>query len=107
MSEQEVQQVISNACINNYFTLVCTLLIDLQQGQANLKELLKFISGLEAIPPMGLARPISIEYLDHKVLPTASACYCIIRLPVIEDKRRFFIQIDTGVLGSQNHFGVL
>ena len=56
---------------------------------------------------MGLDCPISIEYLDYKVSAIAAACYCIIRLPVIEDKRRFFTQMDTEVLGSQNHFGAL
>lgn len=58
---------------------------------------------------MGLSQKISIEYGDQQVLPTAAACFCILRLPVLaaESKATFFEKMDVGVLDSKNHFGIL
>ena len=81
------------------------------QCQASIQDLLRFCTGLEYLPPMGLPNSIKLEYMDHNVLPTASACYCILRLPAaaaaIANQETFFHNMDTGILGSKNHFGIL
>ena len=49
--------------------------------------------------------------MDHNVLPTAFACYCILRVPAaaaaIANKETFFQNMDIWILGSKNHFGIL
>ena len=79
------------------------------EGKASLQDLLQFCTGLDSVPPMGLAHLIKLEYMDQQLLPTASACYCILRLParINIDEEAFFCNMDTGILGSKNHFGVL
>ena len=78
------------------------MFIDTEQGKATLKDLLRFCSGLEAIPPtkyclntwktMFCLQPLPVtKFLDYQ-------------LPVIVDKRTSFKQMDTGVLGSKGHF---
>lgn len=75
------------------------------EGKASLQDLLKFCTGLDNVPPIGLAHLIQLEYMnDRSVSPTVSACYCILRLPSATDEETFFHNIDIGILGRKNHF---
>ena len=42
---------------------------DKQEGKASVQQLLKFCTGLQDYPPMGLDAPITIEFLKDGVLP--------------------------------------
>ena len=70
----------------------------------SLKMLLRFITGQERVPPMGLQKQIVIRYLpdDQKYrYPTADRCFSIINLPVVHgDKADFFSTLDNGKEGS-------
>ena len=52
------------------------------QDKINLNSLLRFITGLSSVPPMGLENKISIGFIEE-VFPKAQACFCKISLPVI------------------------
>ena len=63
------------------------------EGKANVTDL-NLCTGLEAIPPMGLVPPITLEYMDREAFLTASACYSILRLPVVADEITFLKNMD-------------
>ena len=48
-----------------------------------LRLLLKFVSATMSVPPLGLKRLISIEFLpDDTALPDADTCFFILKLPI-------------------------
>ena len=71
------------------------------EGKAKVTDL-NFCTGLEAIPPMGLVH-IWIERL-FLLLQLATA-FCDYHL--LQTKLHSLKNMDTGILGSRNHFGVL
>lgn len=74
--------------------------------QVSVTEILKFATGLEEYPPMGLTAPVRIEFLSpSQVLPQASACFALMKLPLSPDKETFFKMMDTGIKGSLHHYG--
>lgn len=72
-----------------------------------MKQILKFCTGLEEYPPMGMEHPITVEFLTGKVLPQASVCFGVIKLPNVESEEEFFRRMDEGILGSLNHYGTI
>ena len=75
---------------------------------AMVKDILIFCTGHDEIPPMGLdGGGISIEYLPYgPVLPTASACFNIIRLPMLLSKEEFYTNMNLGILNSNGYYGL-
>ena len=74
--------------------------------QVLVKEILKFATGLDDYPPMGLTAPVQVEFLSQsQVLSQASACFSIIKLPLSGEKTRFFEMMDVGIKGSLHHYG--
>lgn len=71
-------------------------------------EMLRFITGQERVPPMGLQKHIIIHYLpldDKYRYPTADCCFSSINLPVIhQDKDCFFAAVDEAVFESGTFF---
>lgn len=62
-------------------------------GEVSLPGLLKFITGLSVVPPMGMNNPITIQYqLNDKTafLPRAQACFSYLILPVCHENRDDF-----------------
>ena len=80
---------------------------DKQEGKASVQQILKFCTGLEEYPPMGLEAPITIEFLKDGILPQASACFGIIKLPNTSSEPEFFQRMDEGILGSIDHYGMI
>lgn len=71
-------------------------------AEVSVTEILKFTTGLEEYPPMGLTAPMRIEFLSpSQVLPQASACFALVKLPLNPDKETF---LDTGIKGSLHHY---
>ena len=56
---------------------------------------------------MGLEHPITVQFLMGKVLPQASVCFGVIKLPSVESEEDFFRRMDEGILGSFNHYGTI
>lgn len=76
--------------------------------KANLRDVLKFVTGLRCPPPLGLSKSISVQFLANpdKILPEAKACFNFLELPTnASSKEEFFCRFDTAVLGSVNYFG--
>ena len=71
---------------------------DPEFSEGKLNTLLKFSTGLWAIPPCSSKMAISVKFLEDDEdysLPKASACACIIMLPtVFSSKTKFFEQMD-------------
>ena len=80
---------------------------DFPRGKLN--TLLHFCSGLWDIPPYGLARPITITYLDDddsKELMEATGCTCIVHLPLVHSKQSIFNKkIDISLINGHTGFG--
>lgn len=51
--------------------------------ECSLSEVLVFVTGASAVPPLGFGKDIKIEFLDNPkaILPTASTCDLILRIP--------------------------
>ena len=71
---------------------------DPEFSEGKLNTLLKFSTGLWAIPPCASKMAISVKFLeddDDYSLPKASACACIIMLPTVFSSRtKSFEQMD-------------
>ncbi len=79
-----------------YFDILITLTI-LPKGKSNspdLPFLLRFVTGLSTIPPLGLQCPIEILYqsdVKNLFFPKTQACFSILMLPVTHTtKEEFF-----------------
>ncbi len=70
--------------------------------------MMKFCTGLDILPPIGL-EPITIEYLPlGHVLPSAAACISLVRLPMDHNTfQDFEKRMDQGILGSLDYYGLL
>ena len=68
------------------------------RDQVTVADVMKFCTGLDRLPPLGLKCPITLEY-HSGMLPMASACFNILRLPTgnacYED---FCSKMDIGIL---------
>ena len=74
---------------------------------ATVQDVLQFCTGLVEIPPMGLDNGITLEYLPEDCsLPSAAACFVVLRLPLLTSKEDFFNKMDIGVLNSIGHYGL-
>ena len=76
--------------------------------RASLTQVLKFCTGPNCVPPMGLAGKITVSFQrrPNLVLPKADACIGIINLPIVHNCRQaFFEKMDFGILCSINHYG--
>ena len=79
--------------------------------RASLSQLLKFCTGLDGVPPMGLAEPIMIRFQRMQrnlVLPKADACFGVIQLPITHGTKEcsfFSEKMDKGILFSLNYYG--
>ena len=62
------------------FFLFCITLLD--REQINLDSLLRFVTGLSSIPPMGLSNKISFGFIKE-AFPKSQACFCKLQLPTI------------------------
>ena len=68
---------------------------------------MQFCTGLKRVPPLGLSSPISIEY-NSGVLPVASACFNVLRLPTANATyEEFCSKMDIGVLNSIGYYGLM
>ena len=59
----------------------------------NLGDLLRFITGVSAVPPMGLTNNIKIDFLEESpsnTLPKAQACFYRLSLPVVHSSFESF-----------------
>ena len=79
---------------------------DQPESQPSVKQILKFCTGLEECPPMGMDRPITVEFLRGHNLPRASVSFGVLKLPDVKSEREFFRRMDEGILGSLSHYGV-
>ena len=62
---------------------------------ADLNSLLKFVTGLSTVPPMGLACPVELCYLqqdDKLILPKAQVCFSKLYLPTVHKTQDEFNQ---------------
>ena len=46
-----------------------------------LGDILGFVTGVRAVPPMGFRQSLKIEFFDEERLPNASTCSLCLRLP--------------------------
>lgn len=61
--------------------------------RVSLNSLLRFMTGVSTVPPMGLPHSIDIVYRPDsstEMFPKAHACFCQILLPVIHKNREDF-----------------
>ena len=76
---------------------------------ATLPQILNFITGCSACPPLGFKLPIQIKFLSANTaassFPEVEACFNTIRLPVMKKKEEFFEKMDKAVLYSFGYFG--
>ena len=52
----------------------------------SLRRLLRFVTGLSSIPPLGLNKPVKIDFLppdEGQPYPKAVVCYFTLSLPII------------------------
>lgn len=73
---------------NSIVTIILFFLLD-----TTLRTLLKFVTGLSAIPPMGLENAIELSYLPQdikEIFPKAQACFSKLYLPTIHNCKEEF-----------------
>ena len=67
----------------------------------SLGDILIFITGVGEVPPMGFDRPLKIEFVCGKRLPSTSTCTLSLRLPrEIVDYGTFKERLSLSVLGA-------
>jgi len=72
-------------------------------SKVTLKDILAFITGAEAIPPLGFSAPLTIAFydmLDRQHFPTASTCDLRLWLPRGVEPDIFQQLMEEAVLGS-------
>ena len=79
--------------------------------EATLPNILNFITGQSALPPLGLPEPIQIlfhsEFSDENHLPTAECCFNLLRLPVCHnEKQSFYEALDKAISYSLGYYGL-
>ena len=74
-----------------HVTFHIQLFIDAKQtapGGVSIATLLRFVTGMSTVPPLGLERPIQIVFLPpqkEEQYPKVTVCYCKLSLPVIHE----------------------
>ena len=89
------------------FVVHCILcLFDTVEGEVNcqLEDLVIFFSGADRPPPLGFPTQPDLEFLDQNaILPTASTCSLVIRLPICHSNYDDFK--DAMILALQGNHG--
>ncbi len=76
------------------------------EQHALLTHVLKFATGHSQIPPTGLTPQCNVSFIAG-TLPTSSACFGIIQLPInCTSEEHFYHSMDKGILFSQNYYGL-
>ena len=88
------------------FSFYCLFTVQVQE-QATVSEVMKFCTGLDRVPPLGLKLPITLEY-HSGILPMAAACFNVLRLPTGNGSyEEFSLKMDVGILGSTGYYGLV
>jgi len=62
------------------------------KSKANLRDILKFITGLRDVPPLGFPKPITLIFTsdERKALLEAAACFYVVTLPLCHTAKEVF-----------------
>lgn len=86
-----------------------TFEVNSEELHVTFKDLLKFITGADAIPPLGFTHPLNIYFFDQDKegtrLPYASTCALNLSLPRGHDNPESFEELMSNSLFNSYGFG--
>ena len=83
--------------------------VNSDEQQVSFKDLLRFITGADAIPPLGFQYPLTIQFYEQEKgstrLPYASTCGLELRLPRGHEDPESFVVLMCNSLFNSCGFG--
>ena len=77
-------------------------------GFVSLPSLLRFITGVSTVPPLGLPSKIQISYLNGATaLLESHACFCKVSLPITHESKEAFFNAFTKALQLCRDYGLV
>ena len=91
-----------------FFFFFLTVVIPTGESQPSLGQLMRFITGVSSVPPLGLHPLIRVKLDSASAqLPTTESCFNTIHLPMgIHQKQQFFEAMNRGILYSGSYYGL-